>query len=128
VAADKCLDYTQNGSAPVDAKGLPFSCFLCIFFYRNYFPFKEINVPTYEYRCVSCGYQFEAVQRISDKPLSECPECKKPVERLISAGLSVIFKGSGFYSTDNKKASASEAPAKTPQKKDTTKEPSKTPA
>ena len=62
-------------------------------------------MPTYEYRCLSCRYQFEAFQRISEAPLSRCPQCEKPVERLISAGLSVIFKGSGFYSTDNKKSS-----------------------
>jgi predicted nucleic acid-binding Zn ribbon protein len=41
-----------------------------------------------------------------DKPLSRCPECKSAVRRVINGGLGVIFKGSGFYSTDNKRGSA----------------------
>ena len=63
-------------------------------------------MPTYEYRCRTCGHQFEAFQRISEAPLTKCPECGKKVERLISAGLGIIFKGSGFYSTDYKKSAA----------------------
>ena len=83
-------------------------------------------MPTYEYRCKMCGHQFEAFQRISDEPLKKCPKCGKPVERMISAGMGIIFKGSGFYSTDYKKSKANDAPAKKPPSKDTTKEPSKT--
>ncbi|MBN2353324.1 MAG: zinc ribbon domain-containing protein [Spirochaetales bacterium] len=83
-------------------------------------------MPTYEYRCKMCGHQFEAFQRISDEPLKKCPKCGKPVERMISSGMGIIFKGSGFYSTDYKKSKANEAPAKKPVAKDTTKEPSKT--
>jgi putative FmdB family regulatory protein len=63
-------------------------------------------MPTYEYECLSCGHQFEAFQKISDAPLSKCPRCGKKVKRLISAGLGIIFKGSGFYTTDYKKSSA----------------------
>ena len=62
-------------------------------------------MPTYEYECTKCGHTFEAFQSISEKPLSRCPECKGSVRRLINGGLGVIFKGSGFYSTDNKKGS-----------------------
>ena len=83
-------------------------------------------MPTYEYRCKMCGHQFEAFQRISDEPLKKCPKCGKPVERMISAGMGIIFKGSGFYSTDYKKSKANDAPPKKPPAKDTTKEPSKT--
>ncbi|RPJ07373.1 MAG: zinc ribbon domain-containing protein [Spirochaetaceae bacterium] len=66
-------------------------------------------MPTYDYKCTSCGNRFEAFQKISDAPLEKCPKCKKKVKRLISAGLGIIFKGSGFYSTDNKKSSPDSA-------------------
>src|SRR5512137_2157627 len=62
-------------------------------------------MPTYEYECTKCGHTFEAFQSMSEKPLSRCPECRGRVRRLIGGGLGVIFKGSGFYSTDNKKGS-----------------------
>lgn len=60
-------------------------------------------MPTYEYECMHCGHKFEAFQKMSDKPLGDCPKCKKPVKRLISSGIGVIFKGSGFYATDYRK-------------------------
>jgi putative FmdB family regulatory protein len=63
-------------------------------------------MPTYEYECTKCGHTFEAFQSIKDKPLSRCPECKGAVKRVINGGMGVIFKGSGFYTTDNKKSSA----------------------
>jgi putative FmdB family regulatory protein len=62
-------------------------------------------MPTYEYECTKCGHTFETLQHISDKPLSKCPQCKGSLRRLINGGLGVIFKGSGFYSTDNKRGS-----------------------
>lgn len=62
-------------------------------------------MPTYEYECTKCGHTFEAFQSMNDAPLSSCPECRGKVRRLIGGGLGVIFKGSGFYSTDNKKGS-----------------------
>ncbi len=63
-------------------------------------------MPTYEYRCNSCGHVFEAVQSIADAPLSKCPKCGKKVRRVIHGGMGVIFKGSGFYTTDYKKSSS----------------------
>jgi putative FmdB family regulatory protein len=56
---------------------------------------------------------FEAFQSMSDAPLSTCPECGKSVRRLINGGSGIIFKGSGFYVTDNggKKTSTAAAPA-----------------
>ena len=59
-------------------------------------------MPTYEYVCEACGYKFEKLQNMSDKPLKECPECGKEIKRLIGKGMGVIFKGSGFYATDYK--------------------------
>ncbi|MFA4984234.1 MAG: FmdB family zinc ribbon protein [Candidatus Omnitrophota bacterium] len=60
-------------------------------------------MPTYEYECRSCGYKFEAFQKMTDKPLAECPKCKKVLRRLIGSGMGIIFKGSGFYATDYRK-------------------------
>jgi putative FmdB family regulatory protein len=58
-------------------------------------------VPIYGYRCSSCGHEFEIQQRMSDEPLKECPKCQgKLTKMLYPAG--VIFKGSGFYTTDYK--------------------------
>jgi putative FmdB family regulatory protein len=58
-------------------------------------------MPTYEYACKTCGHRFEAWQKITDEPLTECPKCHHEIHRvLFPAG--VVFKGSGFYSTDNR--------------------------
>jgi len=58
-------------------------------------------MPTYEYACPDCEHQFEAFQSITAKPIRKCPECgKRKVERLISGGAGLLFKGSGFYITD----------------------------
>jgi putative FmdB family regulatory protein len=72
-------------------------------------------MPTYDYKCTECGYTFEMFQLMSAEPIKECPKCKGKVKRLIGAGAGPIFKGSGFYETDYKRA-----PAKT-TKKETTK-------
>lgn len=56
-------------------------------------------MPTYEYACRNCGHQWEAVQRISEDPLKECPSCKQQTaERQISVGGGFILKGGGWYS------------------------------
>ena len=60
------------------------------------------KMPTYDYKCKFCGYKFEAFQSIVSEPLKTCPKCRGPVERLISPGAGLIFKGSGFYITDYK--------------------------
>jgi len=62
-------------------------------------------MPTYEYVCTK-GHTFEAFQRITEKPLTRCPTCNSSVRRVINGGMGVIFKGSGFYTTDYKKSSA----------------------
>lgn len=61
-------------------------------------------MPTYLYECKKCG-RFEDFQRITDDPLAECPDCKGAVKRIIGAP-GIIFKGSGFYSTDAKSSSS----------------------
>jgi putative FmdB family regulatory protein len=57
-------------------------------------------MPTYEYKCEDCGYIFEKFQSVKDRPLGRCPECKGKVRRLISGGGGIIFKSSGFYTTN----------------------------
>ncbi len=68
-------------------------------------------MPTYEYKCNSCGFVFEELQSMNDAPIKNCPKCKGKVQRLIGAGAGMIFKGSGFYLTDYKKSNSS--PSKT---------------
>ena len=58
-------------------------------------------MPTYGYKCKSCGHTFDAFQGIKDEPLKICPKCGKELHRLITGGSGVIFKGSGFYVTDH---------------------------
>ena len=64
-------------------------------------------MPTYEYVCDSCGYEFEEFQSMTAEPLKECPKCGKEIRRKIGGGAGLVFKGSGFYITDykNKKTS-----------------------
>jgi putative FmdB family regulatory protein len=61
-------------------------------------------MPTYEYECRSCGSGFEVFQSMSDAPLTVCPSCGKDVRRKIQGGTGIIFKGSGFYKNDSRKA------------------------
>jgi putative FmdB family regulatory protein len=69
-------------------------------------------MPTYEYECQKCGHQFEVFQSIKEAPKKACPECRGRVKRLLGTGAGIIFKGSGFYSTDYRKAGYSEAAKK----------------
>jgi len=62
-------------------------------------------MPVYTYRCENCGVQFERHQAFTDKPLKTCPECRKKALRKVITPTKIIFKGSGFYATDNKSAS-----------------------
>lgn len=65
-------------------------------------------MPTYEYRCTECGHQFDVHQRFSDEPLQECPKCKGKLRKVFHPA-GVIFKGSGFYTTDYKGTSKDSA-------------------
>jgi putative FmdB family regulatory protein len=64
-------------------------------------------MPTYEYECKKCGYQFDRFQSITAAPLKTCPKCKGRVHRMLTTGSGIIFKGSGFYETDYKHQHAS---------------------
>src|SRR6516162_10015127 len=74
-------------------------------------------MPTYEYQCDACDYNFDEFQSINDKPLKKCPKCGKPkLHRVFGAGAAIIFKGSGFYQTDYRSESYKSA-AKAEQEK-----------
>lgn len=64
-------------------------------------------MPIYSYRCDECGIQFDRRQHFDDKPLKRCPECNKLSLRKLYQPVGIVFKGSGFYSTDNRSASNS---------------------
>jgi putative FmdB family regulatory protein len=58
-------------------------------------------MPTYEYKCSACGFEFEKFQSIKSAPIRKCPHCgKNKAKRKIGAGAGLIFKGGGFYITD----------------------------
>lgn len=68
-------------------------------------------MPIYEYACKSCGHQLEALQKLSDAPLTDCPECGDAgLEKLVSAA-GFVLKGGGWYVTDFKEKGKKNAPA-----------------
>jgi putative FmdB family regulatory protein len=66
-------------------------------------------MPVYEYQCRDCGVRFERRQHITDDPIKICPECGGEVRRLIQP-VGIVFKGSGFYVTDNRSKSSTARP------------------
>ena len=71
-------------------------------------------MPTYEYRCHFCHKVSDAFQRMSDAPLVKCPHCgKEGLERIVTGGAGVIYKGEGWYVTDySKKSSGGKEPTR----------------
>lgn len=59
-------------------------------------------MPTYVYKCNSCENMFEARQRMSDAPLTKCPKCGEETVRRVINNVGIVFKGKGFYVTDNR--------------------------
>src|SRR6184192_2321138 len=111
---------------------------------RRYPRNSLILMPTYEYACQKCGQNFDAFQSMRDEPFRECPKelCRLPkwghgkVKRLLGTGAGLIFKGSGFYTTDYRSDSYKEAAKKespstktdTAEKSAASKEPAKSPS
>jgi putative FmdB family regulatory protein len=63
-------------------------------------------MPTYDYACSACKHRFERFEPIGDGGLKKCPQCgKKKAKRMLGTGAGLIFKGSGFYTTDYKRSS-----------------------
>ncbi|MEV0312316.1 FmdB family zinc ribbon protein [Nonomuraea fuscirosea] len=67
-------------------------------------------MPTYQYACNDCGEQLEVVQKFTDDALTVCPSCQGNLRKVFSA-VGIVFKGSGFYRTDNRSSSGSSAAA-----------------
>lgn len=61
-------------------------------------------MPTYEYRCKSCGHQFDIVQSFTEDALTECPSCHEAALKKVFGNVGISFKGSGFYKTDSRSA------------------------
>jgi len=62
-------------------------------------------MPIYMYRCTDCEHIFETQQRMTDDPLTDCPQCGGKIRRLVNS-VGVVFKGKGFYVTDNRGSKA----------------------
>jgi len=58
-------------------------------------------MPTYQYRCLDCADELEVVQKFTDDALTRCPTCDGSLRKVFNA-VGVVFKGSGFYATDNR--------------------------
>ena len=62
-------------------------------------------MPTYTYQCESCGVRFDQYQKFTEDPLVVCPECGEPALRKVYQPVGIVFKGKGFYATDNRSPS-----------------------
>jgi putative FmdB family regulatory protein len=90
-------------------------------------------MPIYEYRCGDCGFQNEYLQRMSDAPLTDCPQCGKPSFRKMVTAAGFQLKGSGWYATDfknngTKPAIATDKAAEGGNKEETKSEPKSDPS
>lgn len=75
-------------------------------------------MPTYTYHCENCGIRFDQYQRFSEAPLTVCPECGEPALRKVYQPVGIVFKGKGFYATDNRSPSGQ---SYSPEKEDSPK-------
>ncbi len=78
-------------------------------------------MPIYEYQCEKCGHQMEKLQKMSDDPLKDCPECEKPALRKLVSAAAFKLKGTGWYETDIKDNSKKKPESKTTDKKESDK-------
>ena len=74
-------------------------------------------MPTYDYACSSCGHRFETVQRMTDKPLRDCPKCDASEVKRVFSSVGIAFKGSGFYKTDSRSANGKSKKAESAESK-----------
>ena len=77
-------------------------------------------MPVYAYQCESCGVRFDRYQKFSEPSLAWCPECGKKALRKVYSPVGIVFKGSGFYATDNKSPSGVSYANKNGEKTDET--------
>ena len=102
----------------------------CGFYYLPLLFTGVEDMPTYEYECLRCDHQFEVFQGIKDKPKSRCPKCRGKIRRKLGIGGGLLFKGSGFYTTDYRsegyhKAAKADSPPKAEAPKPAATEPAK---
>lgn len=76
-------------------------------------------MPIYTYRCKECDNEFEVRQRMTDDPLAECPVCLGEIRRVVNS-VGVVFKGKGFYVTDNRSGQSATLPGSKSDKSDKT--------
>ncbi len=78
-------------------------------------------MPTYTYQCEKCGIRFDQYQKFTEDPLIFCPECTEPALRKVYQPVGIVFKGKGFYATDNRSPSGQShhTEKEEPPKKDT---------
>ena len=69
-------------------------------------------MPTYQYACTECDHAFEQVQSFTEDSLTSCPQCEGRLRKIFNA-VGVVFKGSGFYRTDNRSDAKSSTASKT---------------
>mgnify|MGYP000891476281 FL=1 len=74
-------------------------------------------MPIYTYRCKECDNEFEVRQRMTDDPLTECPVCSGEIRRVVNS-VGVVFKGKGFYVTDNRSGQSATLPGSKSDKSD----------
>ncbi|WP_030452038.1 FmdB family zinc ribbon protein [Herbidospora cretacea] len=82
-------------------------------------------MPTYQYACTSCGEQLEVVQKFTDDALTECPACQGRLRKVFNA-VGIVFKGSGFYRTDNRSSTSSSTTSTSASKPATESKPAET--
>jgi putative FmdB family regulatory protein len=83
-------------------------------------------MPIYEYRCSACGHELEALQKLSEAPLTGCPECGKPALAKLVSAAGFQLKGSGWYATDFKSSGTKPAAKPAGDKGATSKPPAST--
>ena len=84
----------------------------CLAAYSTKHCMIESTMPIYQYKCTDCGHQLEALQKMSDPRLTDCPECQKPSLRKQLTAAAFKLKGSGWYETDFKNSGAKPAATK----------------
>jgi len=82
-------------------------------------------MPIYEYQCEACGHKMEKLQKMSDEPLTDCPECRKPALRKLISAAGFRLSGAGWYETDFKSSNKRNLVDKDSSKKSTDKSTSK---
>jgi putative FmdB family regulatory protein len=77
-------------------------------------------MPIYEYECSKCGHRFEEIEHFDSPTRRKCPKCGLTAHRMMPTGVGLVFKGSGFYTTDYARKSAEKKESEKGKKPDVT--------